>query len=154
MKRQTIVVLTAIIALLAATMLAGCVEKEVAQAPPIDNKAFKNMCADAFEATAVQIDLLKESIDNNDFERAKSDLVTFETVINTNSNNIEQTRVSVDAIPSKKQVLAFFDNMKLSVAPCRNYLETQDEDEWMLFLDHLSKAMINGSIAVQLAEDL
>jgi hypothetical protein len=124
--------ITVIVAIFAAAILVGCLEKDVAApitnikkdvAVPITNSEFQNISADALHNIAYQFKDIERAKDEGDFVTAKTHLTFFDESVNQYITEYEEMTVLQNTLPCKKAVINVFEECKLVGVYYNTYLE-------------------------------
>jgi PBP1b-binding outer membrane lipoprotein LpoB len=131
MKRQTIITLTTIVAVLVVAIFAGCVEKEapVSTQPTNDDEAFSQFVIDGSHNVSAGIAEITNSLTKSDFTKMVEASETMETLVGEYLLVIDSYNVSNELLPSKKKWKEMLEELKLACTHYKIGAENEDVDE-------------------------
>lgn len=144
------VIAIAIVAILAAAIMVGCVEKGT----PILNSEFKNIAADALDNIAYQLEDIETAKDNGDFVTAKMELAAFDTSVKQYIMEFEEMKVVENTQPCKKAIICLFEETRVLGVYFDEYLENPTVDEYVRYNVQAINVTIQSEIAAMLSKNL
>ena len=169
MKKQTIITLTAIVAVLVVAMLAGCVEEKAPVSAPIsshtstpssspnlskEDTAFINFAIATLNGIDEQRDKLNDGILRQNNVIIKIEAANLETLAEIYMADLEQFDVSEKVLPNKIMMWSILDETRLGALHIKIGAENLDAEEIKRGSKHFENSTKYMEVATELIENL
>jgi hypothetical protein len=151
-KKESIIAISVIVAILAAGMVMGCIEKEVTI--PISNEEFKNITADALYDVAQQLEDIEAAQDKGDSVTAKTILATLDASLVEYISIFEEMEVAENTLPCKKALILTFEETRILGVYASAYLESLTIEDYLRYGVQSEKVATQAEIGLMLSKNL
>jgi hypothetical protein len=147
---EKLIAISAIVAILVAVMIVGCVEKEV----PISTVEFKSITADALHDIAYQLEDIETAQKDGNFVTAKIRLATLDASLVEYILLFEEMAVAENTLPCKKAVILVFKETQILGVYINAYLESLTIEDYLRYGAQSQRVADQVEIGVMLSKSL